>query len=198
MSKLVALCALTLASSLSIATQGCAADAGSDDGEDGTAEELGSQDGAIKRGGSGIEGRRLEAEEIAGLLREAGVPEATVPKMVCTAYYESQWRDRSWNWRNGNGSIDRGLFQINSVHLKGAYRTTSGERVPAGLCSDLKSDDLWDVAKNADCAQKIFRQQGLGAWFGYQSHRRTRTVGGIRQIGCDVYKLGDVIESRAR
>jgi hypothetical protein len=197
-SKLAALCALTLASSLSLATQGCAADAGSDDGEDGTAEELGSQDGALRRGGSGIEGRVLDTDEIASLLRDAGVPEASIPKMVCTAYYESKWRDRSWNWRNGNGTIDRGLFQINSAHLKGAYRTTSGERISAGLCSDMQADDLWDVAKNAECAQKIFREQGLSAWYGYKAHRRTLTSGGIKQLGCDVYKLGDVIESRAR
>jgi hypothetical protein len=197
-SKLAALCAVTLASSLSLATQGCAADAGSNDGEDGTVEELGTQDGALKRGGSGIEGRQLDVDEIAELLRDAGVPEATIPKMVCTSYYESQWRDRSWNWRNGNGTIDRGLFQINSAHLKGAYRTSSGDRVSAGLCSDMKPDDLWEPAKNAECAQKIFREQGLSAWYGYKAHRTTKTAGGVRQIGCDVYKLGDTMESRVR
>lgn len=198
MTKLVALAALSLASLLSVTTSGCAAPADDEDlpGEEG--EEIGSQDGALRKGSSAIEGRKLDSDEIASLLRQAGVPESVVPKMVCTAYYESQWRDRSWNWRNNNGSIDRGLFQINSAHLKGAYRNSAGERISAGLCVDLKADDLWDVEKNAQCAAKIYKEQGLTAWYGYKSHRTTKTVGGIRQQGCDSYKLGDAVETRTR
>lgn len=197
MSKLAALASLTLASLVSLSTQGCAADP-ADDEFDGEGEEIGSQDGAIRRGSSAIEGRKLEATEIAELLRTAGVPESVVPEMVCTAYYESQWRDRSWNWRNTNGTIDRGLFQINSVHLKDRYKNRDGEWVGRGLCYGMSADDLWDVAKNAECAQKIYKAQGLSAWYGYKSHRTTRTVNGMRQLGCDVYKIGDAIESRVR
>lgn len=207
MSKLATLAAAALVSLLSVATQGCAAEPG-DEAIDG--EEAEEQDAAIRRGTSGIAGRKLEVEELVSLLRDAGIAEATIPKMVCTAYYESKWHDRSWNARNNNGSIDRGLFQINSVHLKGAYTDRSGKRIPAGLCFGTKADDLWDLATNTACAKKVLDAQGLDAWYGYDSHRTTKVVPnierdgsrsrtwGTRQQGCDSYKIGDVIERQVR
>ncbi len=183
LTKLPALVALFLTSLVSVGVAGCAAETDDDMDAD---EEVGIDSDEVRRGSSAIEGRKLEATEIAGLLREAGVPASMIDKMVCTAYYESQWRDRSWNARNNNGSIDRGLFQVNSIHLKG----------PNGICDELTADDLWSPTKNTACAAKILKAQGLNAWYGYRAHRTTKIQGGYRRLGCDVYKLGDVIDVR--
>lgn len=183
LTKLSAFPALVVASLVSFGVTGCAAEA--DDGVD-PDEEVGIDSDAVRRGSSAIEGEKIEATEIARLLREADVPASMINKMVCTAYYESQWRDRSWNARNNNGTVDRGLFQVNSIHLKD----------PNGLCDDLVADDLWSPAKNTACAAKILKAQGLSAWYGYRAHRTTKNEGGYRRLGCDVYKLGDVIDVR--
>jgi hypothetical protein len=105
-----------------------------------------------------LAGRRLREGEIAALVRSAGFPESMVGKMVCTAKYESSYYERASN-RNRGGSIDRGLFQINSVHLgtmRGCPR--SGEA-------------LFDAETNAKCAYAIYRAQGIRAWYGYRAHR---------------------------
>ncbi len=180
MSKLAALAAIALTSLVSLSTTGCAADS-----DEPLEEEVDESGDAIRRGSSGIEGNEVEPSEIASLLREAGVPAASINKMVCTAFYESRWHDRSYNWRNNNGTIDRGLFQINSVHLQ-----------RNGLCDDITAEQLWNPAKNAECASRVLKAQGLSAWYGYRAHRTTKVVSGIRQLGCDVYKVGDTIESR--
>src|SRR4051794_39702260 len=86
---------------------GCAADTTND--EDDT-EQLGDVGEQL------LAGRRLSEHEVASLVRRAGFPEYEVAKMVCTAKYESSWYERASN-KNSNGTIDRGLFQINSIHL---------------------------------------------------------------------------------
>jgi hypothetical protein len=78
--------------------------------------------------------------------------------MVCTAKHESSFHERSSN-RNNNGTIDRGLFQINSTHLG-----ESGCPRNAGA--------LYNATANARCALHIYHSQGLNAWYGYQYHRR--------------------------
>jgi hypothetical protein len=182
LSAFSALPALFVASFVSLGAGGCAAS--SDEPLDD--EELGIDSDAVRRGGAAVEGEKIEPTEIARLLREADVPSSMINKMVCTAFYESRWRDRSWNARNNNGTTDRGLFQVNSIHLKN----------PNGICDDFTAEDLWSPTKNAQCAAKILDVQGLSAWYGYRSHRTTKVEGGYRRLGCDVYKVGDAIETR--
>ena len=55
---------------------------------------------------------------------------------------------------NSDGSIDLGIFQINSVHYK-----------KAGCL--LK--DVVDAFKNVDCGYQIFEAQGFGPWVVYQN-----------------------------
>lgn len=182
MSKFVAVTALA-AALVSVGASGCAAstDVQQED------EEIEEADSALlKRGTSGVAGREIPADEVARILHAAGFADASIPKMVCTAFYESGWRDRSWNARNSNGTTDRGLFQVNSAHLK-----------KGGLCARIGTEDLWDPAINASCAKKIFDAQGLGAWYGYRAHRATKIEGGRRLLGCDVYKLGDDLDTPA-
>ena len=136
-----------LFSMTALAATGCAADTG--DGED---EPIAESEDRL------LAGRRLSTGEIARHLRAAGFPENRIGPMVCTAKYESSYYERASN-RNRNGSSDRGLFQINSIHL--------GET--RGCPSSANA--LWDAATNARCAKAIYDMQGLNAWYGYRKHR---------------------------
>lgn len=49
---------------------------------------------------------------------------------------------------NKDGSIDRGIFQINSVHLKGKAR----------------GKDLFDYKQNIEVAHRIYSEQGWSPW----------------------------------
>ncbi len=107
-----------------------------------------------------LAGRRLSPSEVASHLRAAGFPENTIGKMVCTAKYESSFYERASN-KNRNGSMDRGLFQINSIHLGGTR----------GCPSKGNADALWNPATNAKCALAIYNMQGIRAWYGYRKHK---------------------------
>lgn len=125
---------------------GCAASSTDDD-----AEDLGATEDML------LAGRVHTPKEVAALVREAGFPEEVVGKMVCTAKFESSFFERATN-KNKNGSIDRGLFQINSIHLKENGCPSTGEA-------------SFDPAANAKCAHAIFKSQGVKAWFGYRAHK---------------------------
>jgi hypothetical protein len=108
-----------------------------------------------------IQGGTLHTEaEVAQFLSDAGFDDATIPKMVCTAKYESSFwdGDRSYNRRRGKVvSTDWGLFQINdhAGWLDACGVTTS---------------DLLDPVTNTRCAKIVFDTQGISAWAGYNSH----------------------------
>ncbi len=140
----VRLLAVAMVSLTSIA--GCAAEAPGDD-----ADPVGeSQDHLLA-------GRRLSQTEAASLIRQAGFPEAVVGKMLCTIKYESNFYERASN-KNSNGSSDYGLFQVNSIHFHDAGCPSSA----AGL---------YDAAANTRCALKIYKSQGINAWYGYKKHK---------------------------
>lgn len=133
------------------ALAGCAADA-SDPGQGSSDEEnVGeSEDRSLS-------GKRLSETELADVVRTAGFPERMVGTMVCTAKYESNFYQLATH-RNSNGSIDRGLFQINNIHIGG----TRG-------CPKT-ADGLFDPAANARCAKAVYDAQGIRAWYGYRKH----------------------------
>jgi hypothetical protein len=116
-----------------------------------------------------LAGRRIPEAEIATMLRQAGFPASAIGQMVCTAKYESSFYERATN-RNRNGSIDRGLFQINSIHLGSMRGCPSG------------GEALFNAATNTKCALSIYKAQGLRAWYGYRKHKsecdRYRVAGG--------------------
>lgn len=112
-----------------------------------------------------LAGRRLPESEVATLLRNAGFPESVVPKMVCTAKWESSFYERASN-KNRNGSVDRGLFQINSIHLGSAGCPSSASA-------------LENAATNTKCAYSVYKRQGANAWYGYKAHKSE----------CDSYRL---------
>jgi hypothetical protein len=129
-----------------------------------------------------LAGKRLSETEVAAALRAAGFSEAQIPTMVCTAKYESSFYDGATN-RNNNGSMDRGLFQINSIHVGGTNGCpTSGSA-------------LFDVATNARCARAIYRMQGQNAWYGYRSHRAECDSYSVSGGGAPASRPGDTCYS---
>ena len=107
-------------------------------------------------------GRLVPEDEVVMLLRKYGFPERDIPRMVCTAKWESSFFEASVNNNRRRGiivSVDRGLFQINSIHLG---------RTPG---CPWNADDLWDADINARCAAGVYRAQGINAWYGYRAHR---------------------------
>jgi lysozyme C len=139
---------------VTLVLSGCAADAsdGSDDDEN-DEEAVGQIDEKL------LAGRRIPEREVASILRNAGFPESVVPEMVCTAKHESSFYERASN-RNRNGSTDRGLFQVNSIHLG-----------LGGCPARGNANALYTASTNAKCAYAIYKAQGLNAWYGYKAHR---------------------------
>lgn len=77
---------------------------------------------------------------------------------IAIAKAESGMNCKAVNGSNSNGSIDRGLFQINSIH-------------------NYNVSDLFDCHKNIDIAYKIYLQKqswtgdGFQAWSVYNNKR---------------------------
>lgn len=138
--------AFSLVGLVSMFTAGCAVEQ--------TEEEIAESEDRL------LAGRRLSPSEVALHLRNAGFPENQIGRMVCTAKYESSFYEEASN-NNKNGSKDRGLFQINSIHL-GSMK---------GCPSKSNASALNDAATNAECALAIFEAQGNNAWYGYRKHK---------------------------
>jgi lysozyme C len=102
-----------------------------------------------------LAGRVVPEAEVARDLRAAGFTENEVPQMVCAAKYESSFYTEA-SHKNHNGSTDYGLFQIN-------------DDLWAGTCG-LSVTALYDPAKNAKCARKVYDSGGIRSWYGYQRH----------------------------
>lgn len=92
---------------------------------------------------------RYSLEQLAGLWRQAGGPSRYAATMGAIALAESGGNPRATH-TDADGSIDRGLWQINSVH---GY--------PAA--------ESFDPATNAREALQVFHSQGLTAWSTYVS-----------------------------
>ena len=92
------------------------------------------------------------AQGVANVLRAAGFSESQVPIFMAIAMAESSWRANATH-KNSNGTIDQGLFQINSVHKGNSW-------YPA---------NPFDALQSAKAAKGVFDMQGLGAWTVYKS-----------------------------
>jgi len=93
----------------------------------------------------------IDVISLIGLLVNSGVPEDDAKTLGCIAKFESQLNPKAINNKlNKNGTIDRGLFQINSANLT--------------LCN-VTADELFDIRKNTKCAVKVYKTQGLKAWY---------------------------------
>ncbi len=93
--------------------------------------------------------------DLVRLLVDSGFPRESVPKMVCTAKFESNFRLMATNL-NRNGTRDSGIFQINDVWLN--------------TCK-LSREELMKPEANARCAFTVYKKQGLNAWVAYKKKR---------------------------
>lgn len=98
----------------------------------------------------------LTGPQVAQLVAEANFPPADRVTMVAIAKAESGWTVDAVNTANSNGSIDRGLFQINSIHSQ--YNA-----------QQLLSDPRY----NTMAAKAIYDGQGLRAWSTYNAGAQT-------------------------
>jgi len=96
-------------------------------------------------------------------VRTAHARELTVEEYVCTkdwdcktalavAKAESGMRCDAQNV-NTNGSVDAGLWQVNSIHLKKGWKLA----------------DLLDCFKSTDYAYELYQAQGFSPWVAYSS-----------------------------
>lgn len=58
----------------------------------------------------------LSDSQLANVVRQAGFPDSAQATAIAIALAESGGRTDAVNRKNSNGSIDYGLFQINSIH----------------------------------------------------------------------------------
>lgn len=129
------------------------------------ADEVETEDLSDEENAMGVDqnlraGRVVPKAEIADLLRQNDIPESAIGKLVCAAKWESSFYAKASN-KNDNGSMDRGLFQVNSIHL-GSMR---------GCPSKSNASTLYEPEVNVKCAAAIYRAQGMNAWYGYRAHR---------------------------
>ena len=95
----------------------------------------------------------IDIISLMNLLVSKGIPEQDAQKLICIAKHESNMNPKAINLHNHNKTIDRGLFQINSVHKD--------------TCN-VAEEDLFDVRININCAIKVYELQGLKAWYTYK------------------------------
>lgn len=70
---------------------------------------------------------------------------------------------------NKDGSIDRGLFQINSNTFADFMRRKKDRLYKMGIRS---FEDMYDPEKNVKMARIIWEEQGYNAWYGAPSYLR--------------------------
>ena len=97
-------------------------------------------------------------------LQNAKFPDNSLSTMVCISKYESSFNCDASNI-NVDNSKDYGLFQINSY-----YWCSGGPESKYDECN-TSCESLYSCQKNANCAYKVWKQQGYNAWYGYKSHR---------------------------
>lgn len=88
------------------------------------------------------------------VLKLKGFNEYDIPRLFCVAKMESDFNPVARNL-NKNGSVDLGLFQINS-----SWQTRQS------ICRMR----LHDVEANIDCAKRVLAVQGLTAWVTYKKY----------------------------
>lgn len=102
--------------------------------------------------------RHMTKEQVAYTLERAGFPREIVPVVTCLAEKESNFNPKAINRHNVNNTKDHGLLQINDIWMKDC---------------NLNEQDLTNPLKNARCALKIYKKQGLTAWVTYNKFKRS-------------------------
>lgn len=127
---------------------------------------------------------KLTRAQIADAMRKAGWPESAIPVGVAVAMAESGGNPKAVNRKNRNGSVDYGLFQINSVHGK-----------------LLKTGNPYDPVDNARMALAVYKGSGnkWTPWVAYKSgsYRKffTGKAEGTASPGDDGGLLGGITDT---
>jgi Lysozyme like domain len=103
---------------------------------------------------------QLTDAQIAGYAKGAGFSGNDVAIAVAVALAESRGRTDVVNSANRNGSTDRGLWQINSVHK-----------------ALLATGDPFDPASNARMAHSVFAGSSGGSWRPWSTYNDGRYLG---------------------
>jgi len=85
-------------------------------------------------------------------------PQSAWKDVEATMRCESNLNNLSTNWHNKNGTIDRGLYMINSVHA-GQFKTVTGMDYSVGAYD-------WDASSKF--ARWLYDHSGLQPWVCYQ------------------------------
>jgi hypothetical protein len=85
------------------------------------------------------------AQGLANVLRQAGFPESAIPTMMAIAQGESSWNPNATH-SNPNGTVDQGLWQINSMHKGNSWYPTNP----------------FDPLQNARAAYALYQGRGGG------------------------------------
>ena len=109
--------------------------------------------------------------DVAKYLKALNFEKSVIPKLVCTAKYES-------SFNCSKTIIDKlglhiGLYQIQ------AYWWCSGNEYSRFNLCNMTCESLYNCDMNAKCAKIIYHQFGLDYWYGYKSH----------YVTCNNYKL---------
>ena len=122
-------------------------------------------------------GGALSVNEIASAMRAAGWPEDAIPVGITVALAESGGNPRAVNRANRNGSVDYGLFQINTVHG-----------------SLLSQGDKFNPVDNARMALTVYRQAGNSwkPWSAYNNGSNKKYVSAVAGFGFPVDVTIDV------
>lgn len=117
---------------------------------------------------------RVEASEGVGGKYDKEIQSAGIDLGEATRVLqgENQGRNPRAENRNNDGSIDRGLFQINSGTFADFQRRKGNLMAQAGIKS---YEDMFDPAKNAKMAKIIHDEQGWNAWYGAPDDLRSGT-----------------------
>nr|CAD7604603.1 unnamed protein product [Timema genevievae] len=101
--------------------------------------------------------------ELANDLKNRGMP-GSIPDWVCLIFAESSYNTAAEGHLNSDGSVDYGLFQINSRYWCGQGYAGGGCNVN---CYSLLDDDISD---DVACVKIIYAQSGgFTAWNGWKS-----------------------------
>lgn len=102
---------------------------------------------------------------LADMMRKAGFPEDQIGIGMAIARGESGWNAQARH-SNSNGSIDQGIFQINSIH-KARY---------AGM-------DIFDPQTNVNIAYQVWKDAGGSwrPWVVYQTGKYRQYLGSVPQ-----------------
>ncbi|XP_015273782.1 PREDICTED: lysozyme C, milk isozyme-like, partial [Gekko japonicus] len=114
--------------------------------------------------------------ELVRILRDEGLDDYygySLGNWICMAYHESRYNSRAVGRPNSDGSIDYGIFQINSRWWcsNGKGRTANGCRKS---CSSFENDDIRD---DIECAKRIVRDPNrMGAWVAWRKNCEGRNL----------------------